>query len=77
MRKIGIGEVALFFGYAFLFYVARELSVSHWLLSSGLRFSALLFLPFEYWPVILAACQGQKYIPNVESQDTVWCRESK
>jgi hypothetical protein len=62
MRTVGTKELLLLFCYILLFITLRELSLSHWLLSSGLRFAALLFFPFRYWPYIfLGDCAGSLY----------------
>ena len=62
MRTVDTKELLLLFCYTLLFITLRELSLSHWLLSSGLRFAALLFFPFRYWPYIfLGDCAGSLY----------------
>ncbi|QAU22562.1 hypothetical protein EO087_00055 [Dyella sp. M7H15-1] len=73
MRTIGFREVLLLVGYTLLYVITRELSLSHWLLSSGLRFSALLFLPFRYWPYILFAdCAGSLYFRASHVNEYGW-----
>ncbi len=54
MRTFGVKGLLLVVGYAVLYLVLREASVSHWLLPAGLRFAALLFLPYRFWPVVIA-----------------------
>lgn len=54
MRKVGFKGLLLLVGYAVVYALLREISVSTWLLPAGLRFVALLFLPYRYWPAIVA-----------------------
>lgn len=54
MRKVGFKGLLLLVGYAVAYGVLREVSVSTWLLPAGLRFVALLFLPYRFWPAIIA-----------------------
>lgn len=49
----GLRHVFVAIAYAVAYVLLRELSYSHWLLSTGLRFSALLFVPYRYWPALL------------------------
>nr|GAT43712.1 predicted protein [Mycena chlorophos] len=55
MLKVTAKDCILVFGYALLFYGCRSLSVSHWLLSTGLRFGALILLPPRTWPFLIGA----------------------
>lgn len=55
-------ELSVAIAYALLYVLTRDISVSHWQLSSGLRFVALLFAPYRFWPWIIAAdCGGSMY----------------
>ncbi|QAU22866.1 hypothetical protein EO087_01745 [Dyella sp. M7H15-1] len=46
--------VLVILGYTALYIAAREASVTHWVLSAGLRFTAMLFLPARMWPFVIA-----------------------
>lgn len=46
-------HVAVAVAYALAYVLLRHLSFSHWLVSTGFRFSALLFTPYRYWPALL------------------------
>lgn len=50
--------VAIASGYALGFVALREVSFSHWLLSSGFRFCALLLVPRRYWPALIVGEVG-------------------
>lgn len=39
-------------GYALLYVLLRDFSVSHWNLPAGLRVACLLLLPYRYWPAL-------------------------
>lgn len=51
------GEVWMHFaaalGYALGFMLLREVSFSHWVLFAGFRLSALLLVPYRYWPALI------------------------
>ena len=51
-------HAAVALGYALGFLVLREVSFSHWLLSSGFRFCALLLVPYRYWPALVIGEMG-------------------
>lgn len=58
MRKgagssVWLRHLAVAAAYAAAFALLREISFSHWLLFSGLRLSALLLVPYRYWPALL------------------------
>lgn len=46
-------HVAVALGYALGFMLLREVSFSHWVLFAGFRLSALLLVPFRYWPALI------------------------
>lgn len=50
------GAVAL--GYAFGYVLLRQVSWSHWLLFTGYRLSALLLVPYRYWPALVVGELG-------------------
>lgn len=59
MRRKSIRNLCIFIGYALCFAALREMSAPHWLISTGFRLGALLLLPADLWPVIIAAdCSG-------------------
>jgi len=46
-------QLAVAAAYAVIVSLFRQLSVSHWLLSSGLHMAALLLVPYRYWGALL------------------------
>lgn len=46
-------QIAVAVGYAVIVSLFRELSISHWLLLSGLHMVALLLVPYRYWAALL------------------------
>lgn len=44
--------------YALGFVALREVSFSHWILFAGFRLSALLLVPYRYWPALLVGELG-------------------
>lgn len=44
--------------YALGFVALREVSFSHWVLFAGFRLSALLLVPYRYWPALLVGEMG-------------------
>lgn len=46
-------QVAIAVAYALGVSLFRELSISHWLVLCGLHMSALLLVPYRYWPALL------------------------
>lgn len=46
-------HAAVALGYALGFMLLREVSFSHWVLFAGLRFCALLLVPYRYWPALV------------------------
>lgn len=52
-RSTWLRHVAVAIAYALAYLLLRHFSFSHWLISTGLRFSALLFVPYRYWPALL------------------------
>ena len=45
-------QVAAVLGYAALYLAVRPLSHGIWSITTGLRFSALFFFPYRYWPAL-------------------------
>lgn len=48
----GVKQIAVVIGYALVYQLSRDLSVSHWMLPAGLRMSCLLLVPYRYWPAL-------------------------
>lgn len=51
-------QVAVALAYAVCFVLLRQLSFSHWVIFAGLRLSALLLVPYRYWPALAVAEAG-------------------
>lgn len=51
--KVWLRHVAVAAAYALLYGLARQLSFPNWNLFAGLRFCALLFVPYRYWPALV------------------------
>ncbi|MCX7512846.1 MASE1 domain-containing protein [Frateuria hangzhouensis] len=51
-------HIAVAVAYALVFALLREVSFSHWFLFAGLRFGALLLVPYRYWPALLIGEAG-------------------
>ncbi|WP_430390845.1 MASE1 domain-containing protein [Dyella sp. 20L07] len=46
-------QIAIALAYAGGYALLRDLSVSHWNLTSGLRVLCLLLVPYRYWPALI------------------------
>ena len=57
-RSIWLLHVAVALAYALGYSLLREVSYSHWVLFGGFRLSALLLVPYRYWPALLAGEVG-------------------
>lgn len=51
-------HVAVAVIYAIGFMALRQVSFSHWVLFAGFRLSALLLVPYRYWPALLVGEMG-------------------
>lgn len=52
-RNALVRHVAVAIAYTLAYGLLHHLSFSHWALFAGLRFSALLFVPYRFWPALL------------------------
>ena len=70
LKRIGanvwLQQVAVATLYALVFALLRQVSFSHWFLFAGLRFSALLLVPYRYWPALLLGEAGPLAYTAVE-----------
>jgi glucose-6-phosphate-specific signal transduction histidine kinase len=69
-RHIGVAVA-----YALAYSLLRHLSFSHWLISSGFRFAALLLVPYRYWPALLigeSAALSENAIACADEYGWLW-----
>jgi hypothetical protein len=48
----GLRHVAVVIAYVLGYELLRSFTVSHWILTAGLRLSCLLLTPYRYWPAL-------------------------
>lgn len=48
-----LGHVAVALAYALAYFLLRQVTITHWVPISGLRFSVLLLVPYRYWPALV------------------------
>ena len=57
LKRIGanpwLRQVAVALAYALAYALLRQVSFSHWFPFAGLRFGALLFVPYRYWAALV------------------------
>jgi hypothetical protein len=47
-----MAHVAVALAYAVGYVALRQISFSHWVILSGFRLCALLFVPIRFWPAL-------------------------
>lgn len=62
-RSAWLRQVAVAAGYALAYGVSHHLSFSHWAVFAGVRLSALLFVPYRYWPALVVG-EGAALVGN-------------
>lgn len=62
-KRAWMRQVAVAAAYALAYSAAHQLSFSHWAVFAGVRLSALLFVPYRYWPA-LAVGEGAALLGN-------------
>jgi glucose-6-phosphate-specific signal transduction histidine kinase len=62
-KSAWLRHVAVAIAYALAYTAAHHLSFSHWAVFAGVRLSALLFVPYRYWPA-LAVGEGAALVGN-------------
>jgi glucose-6-phosphate-specific signal transduction histidine kinase len=57
LKRIGanpwLQQLAVALAYALAYTLLRQVSFSHWFPFAGLRFGALLLVPYRYWPALV------------------------
>lgn len=71
LKRIGSNtwtqQVAVAIAYALVFALLRQVSFSHWFVFAGLRLSALLLVPYRYWPGLLLGEMGPLACTAIEN----------
>ncbi|HEV2621038.1 MAG TPA: MASE1 domain-containing protein [Frateuria sp.] len=67
--SVWLRQLAAAGAYALVFELLRQVSFSHWFLFAGLRFSALLLVPYRYWPALLLGEAGPLAYTAVQCAD--------
>lgn len=57
-ERAWVRHVAVAVAYGVAAVIFRELSVSYWMISDGLRLSAFLLVPYRYWPALFVGDLG-------------------
>lgn len=71
LKRIGsniwVQQVAVAIAYALVSALLRQVSFAHWFPFAGLRLSALLLVPYRYWPALLVGETGPLVYTGVEN----------
>ncbi|MGN2243186.1 MASE1 domain-containing protein [Frateuria sp. GZRR33] len=67
--NIWLRHLAVAIAYAVVYGLVRQLSFSHWAPFAGLRFSALLLVPYRYWPALLVGEAASLAYVGIECAD--------